>query len=425
MASGLGATRQLGRLLSHRYHRLFADRSGSIGVIMAVSLVVLVTAVGAAVDLSQVLRSREFLQGALDQATIRSALTSGSGYVDAGRASLLANLGNTGVDKQAVSSTFTRNSDNSVTGTASITVQLTFMGIVGKTETSVSVSAKATPKTGSSTTAAAGDVCILLVSKNSQAFLLNSGATIAAPDCEIHVQSPAGNAAIFNSGTSVTSKKICIKSTSIIDNGGTHPNLEKGCTPASDPYASKLPAVTTSNCDFNSRNIDAANYTFEPGVHCGGVNFNNSNTVSTFKPGLYIIKGGDWNVQGTLNGTDVTFYFADTSKFQFNSGAKTYLKAPTSGTYSGILIYETSTNAWVSQWPWNDSPGHELSGLIYLPSRQLVMNSGMSATLDKVTLVADSLIVNQATWNLSPHSTAISNGSTTTTTTTTDVFLSH
>lgn len=399
------------------------NRRGSIGITMALALTVLVVAVGAAIDLAQVLRSREILQGALDQATIRAALTSGSGYADAGRATLVANLSDTGVADEGLSSSFVRNSDNSVSGSASITVQLTFMGLVGKSETSVGVAAKATPKT--STTAAAGTVCILLTSKNSQALLVNSGAVVSASDCEIHVQSAASGAAIFNSGTTINSKKICIKSASIIDNGGTHPNLEKSCSPASDPYAGTLPAVSVGACTYNSRNIDAATYTFEPGVHCGGVNFNSSKTVATFNPGLYIIKGGDWNVQGTLRGTGVTFYFADASKFQFNSGAATYLSAPTSGTYAGILIYENPANSGVYQWPWNDSPGHTLSGLIHLPSRQLTMNSGATASLDQVTLVADSLILNQATWNLKPDTTAISNGSATTTTTTEGAFLSH
>ncbi len=400
------------------------DTRGSIAIIMAIALVVLIVAVGAAVDLAQALRAREILQGALDQATIRAALTTGSGYVEAGRATLAANLTNTGIAEENLGYSFVRNADGSVSGTATVTVPLSFMGIIGKNDTSVGVNAKATPKT-STTSTAAGTVCILLTSKNSQALLVNSGATVNATACEIHVQSSAGSAAIFNNGTTINSKKICIKSASIIDNGGTHPNLEKSCSPASDPYAGKLPAVTVGACNYNGRNIDAATYTFQPGVHCGGVNFNNSKTVSTFSPGLYIIKGGDWNIQGTLKGTDVTFYFADTSKFQFNSGAGTYLKAPTTGDYANVLMYETTANVNPTQWPWNDSPGHELSGLIHLPSRQLTMNSGMTASLDKVTIVADSLILNQTTWNLAPDATAIPNGSTTTTTTTSGVFLSH
>jgi Flp pilus assembly protein TadG len=392
---------------------------------MAIALVVLVVAVGAAVDLAQAFRAREILQAALDQATIRAALTTGSGYIEAGRTMLVANLSNTGIAEENLDSNFVRNSDGSVSGSATITVPLSFMAIIGKTDTSVGVAAKATPKTSSATTTAAGTVCILLTSKNPQALLVNSGATVNAANCEIHVQSSASGAAVFNSGTAINSKKICIKSASIIDNGGTHPNLEKSCSPASDPYAGTLPAIAVGSCNYNGRNIDAATYTFQPGVHCGGVNFNNSKTVSTFSPGLYIIKGGDWNIQGTLQGTDVTFYFADTSKFQFNSGASTYLKAPTTGNYANILMYETTANSFVSQWPWNDSPGHELSGLIHLPSRQLTMNSGMTASLDKVTIVADSLILNQTTWNLSPDTSAISNGSTTTITTTSGVFLSH
>ncbi len=403
---------------------LAVDIKGSIGVIMAIALVVLIVAVGAAVDLAQALRAREILQGALDQATIRAALTTGPGYVEAGRATLAANLADTGVAEENLGSSFVRNAAGSVSGTATVTVPLSFMGVVGKNDMSVGVAAKATPKTATTTTPS-GTVCILLTSKNSQALLVNTGATISAPDCEIHVQSSAGTAAIFNGGSTINSKKICIKSASIIDNGGTHPNLEKGCSPASDPYAGSLPAVAVGACDYNSRNIDKEAYTFEPGVHCGGVNFNRSNTVATFKPGLYIIKGGDWNIQGTLRGTDVTFYFADTSKFQFNSGAATYLKAPTSGPYANILMFETTANSRMTQWPWNDSPGHELSGLIHLPSRQLTMNAGMTASLDKMTIVADSLILNQTNWNLAPDVTAISNGSTKTTATTSGVFLSH
>ena len=42
---------------------LAADIRGSIGVVMAIALVVLIVAVGAAVDLAQALRAREILQG--------------------------------------------------------------------------------------------------------------------------------------------------------------------------------------------------------------------------------------------------------------------------------------------------------------------------------------------------------------------------
>ena len=132
-----------------------ADIRGSIGIVMAIALVALLVAVGAAVDLAQTLRAREILQGALDQATIRAALTTGSDYVAAGRAALAANLQDTGVAEENLGSSFTRNADGSVSGTATITVPLSFMGIVGKNEMSVGVAAKATPKTTTATAPAA------------------------------------------------------------------------------------------------------------------------------------------------------------------------------------------------------------------------------------------------------------------------------
>ncbi len=40
------------------------------------------------------------------------------------------------------------------------------------------------------------------------------------PDCEIHVRSTANPAAIFNAGTSLDVKKVCVKGANAIQNGG-------------------------------------------------------------------------------------------------------------------------------------------------------------------------------------------------------------
>ena len=54
-----------------------------------------------------------------------------------------------------------------------------------------------------------------------------------------------------------------------------------------------------------------------------------------------MIKGGSWVVDGgSMTGSGVTFYFADTSLIQFNGGMTLTLSAPTTGTYAGILMYE-------------------------------------------------------------------------------------
>jgi hypothetical protein len=146
-------------------------------------------------------------------------------------------------------------------------------------------------------------------------------------------------------------------------------------------------------------------------VYCGWFNFNGSPTV-TLQPGVYVIKNGGWNVNGgKWTGTGVTFYFADTSHIQFNSGMNMTLSAPTSGTYSGILFYEPDGLS-TSQFVFNDSVSESLSGLIYLPSRQLTFNSTSNMTSPNVTVIADSAIFDTLNWNVTPNAQwPVSNGS--------------
>lgn len=77
------------------------------------------------------------------------------------------------------------------------------------------------------------------------------------------------------------------------------------------------------------------------------------------------------------------------------------LSAPASGTYSGILFYEKSGLA-LSQFVFDDSVAENLTGLIYLPSRNVTFNSTSNISSPQFTLVADTAIFDTANWNLSP-----------------------
>ena len=144
--------------------------------------------------------------------------------------------------------------------------------------------------------------------------------------------------------------------------------------------------------------------TLSPGVYCGWFNFNSSPTV-TLQPGLYVIESGGWNVNGgSWTGSGVTFYFADSSKIQFNSGMNMTLSAPTTGTYAGILFYEKESLS-ESQFIFNDSLSESLTGLMYLPSRDITFNSTSNVTAPAMTVIANSAIFNKLNWNLSPSST--------------------
>lgn len=53
-----------------------------------------------------------------------------------------------------------------------------------------------------------------------------------------------------------------------------------------------------------------------------------------------------------------------------------------------------------SSFTMNATAGANLTGLIYLPKRGLTLNSGASVTSNNLTMVLDTLIVNQVNWTL-------------------------
>jgi Flp pilus assembly protein TadG len=113
---------------------------------------------------------------------------------------------------------------------------------------------------------------------------------------------------------------------------------------------------------------------FPQGLHVRG------GTV-TFPRGLYIIQGGDLEVNANtvVQGEEVTFYFTDGAGLKLNGGAKINLSAPTSGPYSGLLFFGSRTNsAAVNQV--NGASGSTFDGAIYFPSSELAYsgNSGVA-----------------------------------------------
>ncbi len=373
------------------------DTRGSVALMMALAIACIAIAIGLAIDFANAVSARDRLQHALDAAVLAGASDSGASWRTNAQQILAGQLQTD--ELTGLTATFSKDNAGVVSARASREVRTYFGGLISAMYVPVAVQA-----TAAASAPPADPVCILVKNPSAgQALLVNSGAVVQAPNCQIHVASTASPAAIFNAGSNIQTTKICIAGGNIIDNGGTHPNLERNCQTVSDPFAGNLPSPGSLNCTFNGGNWNGGTVNMKPGVYCGWFNFNGAPTVN-FEPGLYVIRNGGFNVNGgTWSGNDVTFHFADSSTIQFNSAVRAYLKAPTSGTYSGILIYEPHTAA-QSNFILNDSAGHELEGLIYLPNRNVTINSGAHATLDKLTMVVNTLILNSMNWSVGPYS---------------------
>lgn len=382
-------------------------RDGNLAIIFALSAIPVIGAIGAAVDLSKANDVKAELQNSLDAAVLAGVTQSASQQVSTATAvfngDFVGKYGNTGA------ATFTQNANGSLSGTASSTVHMSFMSILGKSSMAVGAAATATPGAQSTT-----PVCILLVNTlATQALLVNSGGKLNAPTCEIHVLSTQNPAAIFNDTPNV--KRICIKGSTIIKNGGANPNAVTSCATISDPFAGNLPTVTPATCIYQSP--VSGNVTLNPGTYCGGLNFNGSGTL-TLNSGLYVIKGGAWNINSgwTVNGSGVTFYFADSNSYvQFNSNVTADLSAPTSGTYANILFFEP-TGLSTSNLVFDGTNGSSFTGLIYLPSREVTINSTSTVSSNAVTMVFSTLILDQTNWTIGPGALSMSVASGTPTT---------
>lgn len=254
--------------------------------------------------------------------------------------------------------------------------------------------------------------CIYVLGNESQAVLINSGANLVAKTCTMYVASTANPAFIMNSGATVDTAKFCVKGTNFIRNGGTLTNLQPNCPTSPDPYPS-LPEPSLPNNCTTSGTLDGNVQTIKPGMHCN-TTFNGSPTIK-FLPGLHIIRGRMIiNSNSTVTAKDVTFYFPDVnSEIRMNGGIKMTASAPTAGPYSGLLMFEktsdASNNANKQQYIFNGSNGETLEGIIHLPNRNVTYNSTTNVT-SKITLIVNTMIMNSSKWQVAPYDGGASAG---------------
>lgn len=388
-------------MMGFRLRRMLSCRRGNIAVTFAIAAVPLMTAVGAGVDYSRSEQQRTQIQGTLDAALLAGARSVGSEIATA----------TTFFARQSTvegATTSFQLSGSQLSGTATATIRTTFLAVAG--HSTITVTARGTALRSTTTTSSGALPCIFALATNtSQALLINSGAKINAPDCEVHVRSTASPAAIFNAGTTLNLKTFCIQGTNIIKNTSNSLPIQTGCAAASDPYAGKLPKPAVGACT-NTKSVydpppSGASHTMAGGSVWCDVTFNGSPRI-VFQSGLHIIKGRMIiNANSIIEGTGVTFYFPDTnSEIRFNGGITSKLAAPTTGTYANILMFEPSTSTSTVQYVFNSSVSEEISGLIYLPRRDLTYSSVSTVNGSRIQIVSNTIIFNALDWRLSTNS---------------------
>lgn len=150
-----------------------------------------------------------------------------------------------------------------------------------------------------------------------------------------------------------------------------------------DPYSS-LPAPTIpSTCTNGSTS------SLTPGKYCNGLTINSTSTMAT---GVYVISGGTLkiNANAVLSGTGVTIYLTNGATISMNGNATVTLSAPTSGTYSGILLYgDRSQTTAVNKI--NGTASSSMTGAIYFPTQEVDVLGNFSGQSGCMQVVADTI----------------------------------
>jgi Flp pilus assembly protein TadG len=361
------------------------DDRGTVAIVAAGTMAVMLGAVGLGVDYGRALNQRTAMQRAMDASLLAAGATADpSQRLAVAEKYFAANY----TGGTPVTPIFANAAGGKLGGTANAQVPTTISQIIGITSLNTSAAATVAPAvtvsettTGSTQTTTQGALpCIMALDTAKRwSFWLISNSNLSAPQCEVHVASTHAEAMKYDSPSQVNFKSVEVKGGVNKVGGSTIANINVASTKvASDPFVGKIPTVPTGACTYTD--FTNTTQTVSPGTYCGTTKFTGSKV--TMNPGLYIFQSPKGTSGGlkvdahTIQGHGVSFYFADnnTKLLSYSSKNKNHLHAPTTGTYAGILMFEPA--GLTKRTVLIDSADEQSwTGLVYLPSIDLQLKS--------------------------------------------------
>src|SRR6185437_4705428 len=137
--------------------------------------------------------------------------------------------------------------------------------------------------------------------------------------------------------------------------------------------------------------------TLDPGVYCGGMQFNAGANV-TLNPGVYYLDRGSLTVNGsaTLQGSGVTLVFTSSTGSNYPTatiagGATVNLTAPTTGALAGIVIFGDRNMPTGSSFKFAGGASQTFGGAIYTPKGSVSFAGGSGTGNGCTQLIADTI----------------------------------
>lgn len=217
---------------------------------------------------------------------------------------------------------------------------------------------------------------------------LNIGrTTLTMPNCSV---ASGGNLEGTNPTADINASGISASSASCTGSYcDNFENVRWSSPPPYDQFDGKMPAIPAlSGC------APAPSF----GTIGGGGTCYSSLTVGTNKTitlgaGVTYFTGPvTFGNNSVLQGSGVTLVLANGASIATGNNTDIILTAPTSGSYSGIAIYQPKTNA--NPADFQNSPLFNVNGAVYMPAADVSFRNGLRSTSDCVLVVVHSLTIN-------------------------------
>ena len=365
--------------LSRFIRRLQGDRRGGAAPIVALVMLLLVTAVGGATDLTGVSATGAKLQDAADSAALASAMSlvnnpSASPAMLKVKAQEMAEPAGKGLTTKAVTTAVTIQSPSP----AKVTVALSqdyatvFGSLLGKR--TMTVTRHATAEAGQGV-----ELCMLLLSNSADALTVGGTADLTAVKCGIQVNSKSAAAVGGNGNATVKSLNTYVAGpTKAVSNFTPKPLFDQ--KPVADPFAAQMQWPSTGACGTTLGTLKKATVNLTPGILCGGISIGNGSTLK-LAPGVYVLQTGSVSIKsgGVLDGgggaTLVLMDPAGTVTVQ--AGGSLILEGAKSGPWKNVAlaIKPQPTELTSTLIGGGD---FVLDGIVYAPTQKINLTGGAS-----------------------------------------------
>lgn len=251
-------------------------------------------------------------------------------------------------------------------------------------------------------------ICVLSTSAN-DALSVTGNSSINVASGPIVVDSSSSTSLYTNGTASITASSISLSGTYSASSATTFSAPPMTGQPAIPNPLSGVPAPIVSGPIFN--NTSPGSNIMSPGVYTAPFTITGGEDV-TMDPGIYVFEGGFTDTGGgTLTATGVTMYMTCAGYTTTNTepcvsgsssdasislgGSTTYdISAPSSGTYTGIVIMADPNNT--AAMTLSGTSSDTINGTIYAPSEPISISgdstSSTGYSIDSI-IVANSIAV--------------------------------